>query len=116
MHPTLIPERRLIANVDGAMNAVALDVPGFTEAKSLVEQLGDEVLFYKIGLELAASRDYFPLLDWLLERDKRVFADLKLYDIPASVAAAVRKCGRATRSLFFCFREDKGKHPRRRQN
>lgn len=47
--------------------------------------------FYKIGLELAASGSYFELLDWLLQRDKRVFADLKLYDVPATVAAAVRQ-------------------------
>jgi len=70
---------------------VALDVPGFAAAKSLVEQLGEEVEFYKIGLELATSPDYFRLLDWLLDRGKRVFADLKLYDIPATVAAAVRQ-------------------------
>jgi orotidine-5'-phosphate decarboxylase len=95
--PSAIPVReRLI---------VALDVPGFAEAKSLVEQLGDEVLFYKIGLELAASRDYFPLLDWLLERDKRVFADLKLYDIPATVAAAVRQMSR-TGATFLTVHGD----------
>jgi orotidine-5'-phosphate decarboxylase len=70
---------------------LALDVPDFDQAKALVEQLGDAVSFYKIGLELATTRDYFRLLDWLLERGKRVFADLKLYDIPATVAAAVRQ-------------------------
>ena len=69
---------------------VALDVPGTDEAKALVTRLGEHVVFYKIGLELAMSRDYFALMDWLLARDKRVFADLKLYDIPATVAAAVR--------------------------
>ncbi|HEY5665361.1 MAG TPA: orotidine-5'-phosphate decarboxylase [Gammaproteobacteria bacterium] len=79
---------------------VALDVPGFSEARTLVEQLGDEVLFYKIGLELAASRDYFPLLEWLLDHDKRVFADLKLYDIPATVAAAVRQMSRSGASFL----------------
>ena len=79
---------------------VALDVPGFSEARALVEQLADEVQFYKIGLELAASRDYFPLLEWLLERNKRVFADLKLYDIPATVAAAVRQMSRSGASFL----------------
>ena len=76
------PRQRLI---------VALDVPGADAARSLVQELGDAVEFYKIGLELMASGGYFELLDWLLANDKRVFADLKLYDIPATVAAAVRQ-------------------------
>ena len=70
---------------------VALDVPDAAAAKQLVEELDDSVSFYKIGLELAMSGEYFALLDWLLKRDKRVFADLKFYDIPATVAAAVRQ-------------------------
>jgi orotidine-5'-phosphate decarboxylase len=69
---------------------VALDVPNADEAKSLVTRLGSHVVFYKIGLELATSRDFFALMDWLLARGKRVFADLKLHDIPNTVAAAVR--------------------------
>ncbi|HEX5418929.1 MAG TPA: orotidine-5'-phosphate decarboxylase [Gammaproteobacteria bacterium] len=70
---------------------VALDVPDVDQAKSLVHELGDTVHFYKIGLELAMSGRYFELLDWLLGERKRVFADLKFYDIPATVAAAVRQ-------------------------
>lgn len=69
---------------------VALDVPNVDQAKALVTEIGDAVRFYKIGLELSMSGRYFELLDWLVERDKRVFADLKFYDIPATVAAAVR--------------------------
>jgi orotidine-5'-phosphate decarboxylase len=69
---------------------VALDVPRASDAKALVERLADRVVFYKIGLELATARAYFELMDWLLARGCRVFADLKLYDIPATVAAAVR--------------------------
>jgi orotidine-5'-phosphate decarboxylase len=89
---TIIPLReRLI---------LALDVPDFDQAKALVESLGDAVSFYKIGLELAMTRDYFRLLDWLLARDKRVFADLKLYDIPATVAAAVRQISRTGASFL----------------
>ena len=73
----------------------ALDVPDLAGAKDLVSKLGDSVVFYKIGLELATSRHYFELLDWLLGRDKKVFADLKLYDIPATVTAAVRQLARS---------------------
>jgi len=70
---------------------LALDVPDAAAARDLVERLDDSVNFYKIGLELATTPDYFPLLDWLLERGKRVFADMKLYDIPATVGRAVRQ-------------------------
>jgi len=75
---------------------VALDVPDADAARRLVESLGDSVEFYKIGLELAMRPGYFELLEWLTGRGKRVFADLKLYDIPATVGAAVRQlsnCG-----------------------
>ena len=81
-HLDIPPSQRLI---------VALDVPDAGAARSLVEELGDAVHFYKIGLELAASGSYFELLDWLVGSGKRVFADLKLYDVPATVAAAVRQ-------------------------
>ena len=68
----------------------ALDVPDTTAARALVERLDDAVAFYKIGLELLMSGGYFDLLDWLTARDKRVFVDLKFFDVPATVAAAVR--------------------------
>ena len=68
---------------------VALDVSTIGEAKALVESLGDSVRFYKIGLELFTSGNYFELLDWLAARDKRIFADLKFYDIPETVRRAV---------------------------
>lgn len=69
----------------------ALDVADAAAARKLVEQLGDAVQFYKIGLELFMAGEYFPLLDWLVARDKRVFVDLKFFDVPATVAAAVRQ-------------------------
>ena len=79
---------------------VALDVPGADAARALVRELGEVVEFYKIGLELMASGCYFELLDWLLARDKRVFADLKFFDIPATVAAAVRQMARRGASFL----------------
>ena len=69
----------------------ALDVADADAARKLVERLGDAVQFYKIGLELFMGGEYFPLLDWLVARDKRVFVDLKFFDVPATVAAAVRQ-------------------------
>jgi orotidine-5'-phosphate decarboxylase len=68
---------------------VALDLPDAAQARALVETLGDSVRFYKIGLELFTSGGYFELLDWLAARDKKVFADLKFYDIPETVRRAV---------------------------
>jgi orotidine-5'-phosphate decarboxylase len=69
---------------------VALDVPQADEAKALVEQLGDAVQFYKIGLELFMAGGYFELLDWLVARRKKVFVDLKFFDVPETVRSAVR--------------------------
>jgi len=69
---------------------MALDVPGIPEAKTLVEALGDTVSFYKIGLELFMSDDYFGLIRWLQERNKKIFVDLKFFDVPATVGRAVR--------------------------
>ncbi len=68
----------------------ALDVADADTARRLSDTLGDAVGFYKLGLELAMSGGYFELLDWLVGRGKRVFVDLKFFDVPATVAAAVR--------------------------
>jgi orotidine-5'-phosphate decarboxylase len=70
---------------------VALDVPDAERARGLVEQLGDTVWFYKVGLELFTAGGYFELIDWLTARGKRVFADLKLFDVPATVERALRR-------------------------
>ena len=69
---------------------VALDVPQAEAAKALVEQLGDAVQFYKIGLELFMAGGYFELLDWLVVQQKKVFVDLKFFDVPETVRSAVR--------------------------
>jgi orotidine-5'-phosphate decarboxylase len=69
----------------------AMDVPDCDRARELATQLNDAVTFYKIGLELMMSGGYFELLDWLLARDKKVFCDLKFFDIPATVGSAVRR-------------------------
>lgn len=72
----------------------AMDVPDTAQARQLAATLGDAVRFYKLGLELMMSGDYFDLLEWLIARDKKVFADLKFFDVPATVAAAVRQLAR----------------------
>ena len=79
---TIPPRERLI---------FALDLPGPEAARRTVETLGDSVEFYKLGLELMMAGGYFELLDWLVAGGKKVFVDLKFFDIPATVAAAVRR-------------------------
>jgi len=74
----------------------ALDVPDAKQARALVEKLGDAVRYYKVGLELSSTAGYYELIAWLTARGNKVFADLKLYDIPETVrraAANLRSCG-----------------------
>jgi orotidine-5'-phosphate decarboxylase len=68
-----------------------MDVPDADAARRLAGQLGDSVTFYKLGLELFMAGGYFELLDWMVGRGKKVFVDLKFFDVPATVAAAVRQ-------------------------
>ena len=69
---------------------MALDVPGIAEAQALVETLGDSVLFYKVGMELFMSGDCFSFIGWLKQRHKKVFVDLKFFDVPATVGRAIK--------------------------
>ena len=78
----------------------ALDVPTLKEARDWVERLGDAVTFYKLGLEFCMSGDYFALLEELRARGKKVFADLKFYDVPATVRGAVANL--ASSGATFC--------------
>lgn len=72
----------------------ALDLPDQDEAKALVDRLGDSIDFYKLGLELFMSGGYFDLLDWLAGRGKKTLVDLKFFDVPQTVASAVRQLKR----------------------
>jgi len=67
-----------------------MDVPNADAARRLADTLGDSVSFYKLGLELFMAGDTFELLDWMVGRGKRVFVDLKFFDVPTTVAGAVR--------------------------
>jgi len=68
---------------------VALDLPTAAQARALVEKLGDSARFYKVGLELFSAPGSLELVGWLAARGNKVFADLKLYDIPETVRRAV---------------------------
>src|SRR5699024_1571279 len=77
----------------------ALDVPDTQRARALVDTLGDSVTFYKVGLELFLTDGFFAFVDWLTARGKKVFVDLKLFDVPATVARAVARL--AERQIYF---------------
>lgn len=79
------PEERLI---------VALDLPGPELAWRMVQRLGDRVRFYKLGLELFMAGGTFELIPLLRDLGKRVFVDLKFFDVPNTVAGAVRQLAR----------------------
>ena len=69
----------------------ALDVPEVSEAKKIVTELDDSVNFYKIGMELLMTGQYFDLLDWLIAKDKKVFVDLKFFDVPETVGRTIAR-------------------------
>jgi orotidine-5'-phosphate decarboxylase len=79
---------------------VALDVPSNECALELVDRLDGSVSFYKLGLELFMAGRYFDLLRTLVDRGKRVMVDLKFFDVPETVAAAVRQLNGA--GATFC--------------
>jgi orotidine-5'-phosphate decarboxylase len=70
---------------------VALDTANVVEAHELVIELGDAVSFYKLGLSLIFDEGYWEFFDWLIKGGKKAFADIKVYDIPETVEASVRK-------------------------
>ena len=69
----------------------ALDVPEIDQAKNLVAELDNSVNFYKIGMELLMTGQYFDLLNWLIKQDKKVFVDLKFFDVPETVGRAIAR-------------------------
>jgi orotidine-5'-phosphate decarboxylase len=69
---------------------VALDFPSHQEAMALVRQLGDTVVFYKLGLELFMAGEYFNFVNELIGMGKKIFVDLKFFDVPQTVGSAVR--------------------------
>ena len=69
----------------------ALDVPEVSKAKEIVVELDDSINFYKIGMELLMTGQYFELLDWLIAKDKKVFVDLKFFDVPETVGRTIAR-------------------------
>jgi orotidine-5'-phosphate decarboxylase len=84
-----LPSRRREPMSDDRL-IVALDVPNALEGLRLAESLGDAVSFYKIGLGMLTGGGLGLANELKLEHGKRIFLDMKLFDIGATVEAAVR--------------------------
>ncbi len=90
-----MPDADWTKNIDPRERLIfALDVPDADSARRLIDTLGDEVIFYKLGLEFFLSGGYFELAAELKAAGKKVFADLKLFDIPPTVGRAVAQLAR----------------------
>ncbi len=68
----------------------ALDVSTPAEARLWVERLDQQIKFFKVGLELFLGGG-FSMIDWIIKRDLAVMLDLKFFDVPQTVASAVRQ-------------------------
>ena len=80
-----MPDDRLI---------VALDLPDALSALHLTGQLGEAVSFYKIGLGMLTGGGLALANELKQDHGKRIFLDMKLFDIGATVEAAVRGLSR----------------------
>jgi orotidine-5'-phosphate decarboxylase len=87
-NPSYLSDKAI--NVDERL-IFALDFESHDAAKSMVSTLGEAVQFYKLGLELFMAGEYFDLVSWLVDQGKKVFVDLKFFDVPQTVGAAVRQ-------------------------
>jgi len=79
--------------------AIALDHPDAAQALALVDHLGDTCQWYKVGMELYYAEGN-RIVQHLRDRGFNVFLDLKLHDIPNTVAGAVRSATQAGASLL----------------
>jgi len=91
------PAAELVTSKDRL--AVALDVADEHEAMKLVERLGQTCHWFKVGMELYYAAGN-TIVQQLSDRGFNVFLDLKLHDIPNTVAGAGRSATRAGASLL----------------
>ena len=71
---------------------VALDVSEEIQAERLIDELGDSVEFYKVGMQLFYGAGS-GIIKKLQSQNKKVFLDLKFHDIPNTVAGAIKSLG-----------------------
>lgn len=78
MIESINPKERLI---------IALDFNSMNDATKLIDELGDNAVFYKVGLELFLYTKG-EIIEYLASKNKKVFLDLKFHDIPNTTAMA----------------------------
>ena len=86
-------------NSAAAQLIVALDFPGAGGALAFVDRLENSVRWFKVGLELYLGAGN-TIVETLIRRGFSVFLDLKLHDIPNTVAGAVRSAARSGASML----------------
>ena len=69
----------------------AMDLPSVAAAEEMIDRLGDSVLFYKLGLQMFMTGGYFQLVEKLRKLGKKIFVDLKFFDVPETVKNAVEQ-------------------------
>lgn len=82
-----------------AQPIIALDVPSLGAARALVDRLGPDADYVKVGLELFTAEGP-RVVEWLRGAGRRVFLDLKLHDIPNTVRGAARSAAAMGASLL----------------
>ncbi|MHA7969445.1 orotidine-5'-phosphate decarboxylase [Rhizobium sp. CAU 1783] len=78
---------------------VGLDVPTVREAEKIVDTLGNEILFYKIGYQLAFAGG-LEFARELAQSGRKIFLDMKLLDIDNTVASAVENIAKMGMSML----------------
>jgi orotidine-5'-phosphate decarboxylase len=100
-HSLSVPEPSTLSPLEQAKQhlIVALDVPGEVAGLELASRLEDQCQWFKVGLELYIAAGP-AIVEKLVARGHSVFLDLKLHDIPNTVAAAVRSAASLGASLL----------------
>lgn len=78
---------------------VALDMSDIQQVRQLVKAVGNQVTWYKVGMELFYSEGA-AMVEELLKLNKKIFLDLKFHDIPNTVAGAARAATRMGAAMF----------------
>lgn len=78
---------------------VALDFSELETAQNFVEKMEDNVSFYKVGLELFLNSSG-KIIEYLKSKNKKIFLDLKFYDIPNTTAMASKFCEKQDIEIF----------------
>jgi orotidine-5'-phosphate decarboxylase len=95
---SMTPSREVPEAIEDRLIA-ALDVPSIGEARSLVDKLDGVVSFFKIGLWLQFAAGFDRLIDELIEKDKKIFLDAKMFDIGETVRQGVARAAERGVSL-----------------